>query len=96
MAVIGTFPVFADAALFIATPTLDPTTVPKKAIQVETFAVAGLDTTMRLIVDAPSLEAGLFLIGAEVSAADTLKLTFWNSTNGNINPAAQIFAIKGF
>jgi hypothetical protein len=96
MAVIGTFPVFADAALFTTAASLDPTTVPKRAVQVETFPVTGLTTDMQLIVDAPALEAGLFLIGAEVSATDTLKLTFWNSKNMNINPALQTFNIKAF
>ena len=96
MAVIATFTVFADAALFSQDATLDPTTVPKRSVQVETYTVSGLTTDMKLIVTAPSLEAGLFIIDARVLAVDSLELKFWNSTNANINPASQTFSIKGF
>lgn len=96
MPIIGTFPVVADAAVFDATVQLDPAIVPKKAVQVETFTISGLTSNMRVIVDAPTLESGLFLLDAEASATDTLKLTFWNNTNAPINPASQDFVIKAF
>lgn len=96
MAVIATYTVAAEAAVFDQTVTLDPTAVPKKAVQVETFSVPGLTTTMQLIVSAPALEAALFIVGARVSATDTLELSIWNTGATNINPASQSFVIKGF
>lgn len=76
--------------------TLNPSSVPANNFSTETFTVKGLQTDMCLDVNAPSLETGLVLVNKFVSAADTLKMTFWNTTNAAIDPASQEFRVVAF
>lgn len=75
--------------------TLDPSSINANSVSVETFTVTGvtLDTMYR--ADGLSLEAGLFILGARPTAANTLELSIWNSTNAAVNPASQTFRIVG-
>ena len=59
----------------------------------QTFTVGGLNENDVVCVNPPSLTAGLYLISWRVSAADTMSLTFYNSTGGSINQAAATFKI---
>ena len=59
----------------------------------QTFTVTGLTTEDVIIVNPPALTSGLYLISYYVSAADTLSMTFYNSTGGAINEAAATYKI---
>lgn len=59
----------------------------------QTFTVTGLTTDDRVFVNKPTLTAGLGVVNARVSAADTLALTFMNATAAAIDPAAEIYEI---
>lgn len=59
----------------------------------QTFTVTGLDTDDIIVVNAPSLTSGLYLISARVSAADTLSMVIYNSTGGAIDETAATFKI---
>lgn len=59
----------------------------------QTFTVTGLDVNDTITVNPPSLTSGLYLISYRVSAADTLSLTFHNSTGGDINEGAGTYTV---
>lgn len=62
----------------------------------QTFTVTGLTTADEIVVNKPSLSAGLVIGNARVSAADTLALTFGNLTASPIDPAAETYTIMAF
>jgi hypothetical protein len=96
MALAPYFAGFSAVPKFARALTLNPTSVPAASIAVETFSVAGLDPTDMLVVaSAPSLEAGITLVSARVSAKNVLELTFRNNTAGAIDPASQTFFVEG-
>lgn len=78
---------------FISDVTLNPTSIPAFSRQIETFAVPGLTIDMVVAVKAPSLEAGVFLIGGSCTAKDVLSLTLENVTSAAIDPASQTFKV---
>jgi hypothetical protein len=103
MAVTGTYPITVPASpRYDESLTLDPSSIPAFANQTESFTVAddanlaGLTTDMKPLVKAPSLESGLFIIGARVSAADTLEIDFQNFTGSPVDPASQTFEVTAF
>jgi hypothetical protein len=97
MAVIFTHSLSTNALpRFNSSEILDPTSVPKKSTQRETFSVTGLTTDMKPLVRAASLEAGLTILSVDVPAIDTLAIDFINPTNAPIDPASQTFEITAF
>ena len=72
---------------------LDPSAVAANTVATETFTVKGLNPDGAVSVNAPSLTAGLVLLGATITAQDTLQLTFWNVTTQSINQASTNFVI---
>lgn len=75
------------------TPTIDLGAVGATSYSTQTFTVSGLNTQDVITVNPPALTAGLYLISSRVSAADTVSLTFYNSTGGSINEPVAIFKI---
>jgi hypothetical protein len=59
----------------------------------QTFTLNGLATTDMVFVNKPSLSAGLGIVNARVSAANTLAITFSNNTGSPIDPAAETYNI---
>jgi len=80
---------------FLSNVTLNPANVTASSISSETFTITGINTDTMYVVDAPSLEAGLFLLGAVPTAVNTLRLDILNTTLADINPASQVFRIIG-
>ena len=78
------------------TVTLNPTSINANSISTETFTVTGLQTDSQTFVDAPNLEAGLFIIGAACSTVNVLALSIWNTTNAAVDPASQVFRVTQF
>lgn len=71
--------------------TLSPSQVAINTTAEQTFAATGIGllTTDYVGVNKPTAQAGLGIVGARVSAADTLALTFSNNTAGAITPTAS-------
>lgn len=67
-------------------PNLTPASVAANTSAEQTFAVTGLATTDIVIVNGPAPLAGTGIVGARVSAADTLAVTFANFTAGALVP----------
>ena len=55
----------------------------------QTFTVNGLLTTDMVFVMKPTAQAGLGIVGARVTAANTLGITYVNPTVGSITPTAE-------
>lgn len=75
--------------------TLSPTIVNTITAPEQTFTVNGLLVGDVVNVYKPTVQAGLGVLGARVTAANTLGIQFINPTAGNITPTAgEIYVIK--
>ena len=81
------------ASVNIINTTLDVASVAANTSAEQTFTVAGLKTTDMVFVNKSDLDAGLGVVNARVSAADTLAITFMNSTAGAIDPASETYKV---
>jgi len=77
----------------VATFTLDVGSVAANTSEEDTVTVEGLETGMFVMVNKPSLEAGLAVGNVRVSAADTLAITFINATGSAIDPASEVYTL---
>lgn len=60
----------------------------------QTFTITGLQTRDLVFVNIPSsLNDGLGVVGARVSAADTLAVRVMNATAGGLNAASATFTV---
>ncbi len=73
--------------------TLNPASVAANTIAEQTFTVAGLTTSDIVTVNKPTLTAGIGIVNARVSAADTLAITFINNTGSPVDPASEVYLI---
>lgn len=61
----------------------------------QTFTVNGLIVGDFIQVQKPTAQAGLGIVGSRVTAANTLGITFMNTTAGTITPTAgEVYLIK--
>lgn len=74
-----------DCVLSIA---LTPAIVGANTTAEQTFAVNGLIVGDWVAVQKPTPQAGLGIVGARVSAANTLAITWVNATAGGLTPTA--------
>lgn len=77
--------------------TLSPVSVANATSAEQTFATTGIGllTTDLVLVQKPTAQAGLVIGGTRVSAADTLAITFANTTAATITPTASEVYIVG-
>ena len=69
--------------------TLSPTAVSANTTSTQTFTVNGLAATDLICeIDSKSLQTGLFIANADVSATNTLRLQFANITSASITPTS--------
>lgn len=69
--------------------TLSPAAVSANTSAEQTFTVNGLLAGDHVVVNKPSAQAGLGVVGFRVSADNTLAITFGNFTAGSITPTAS-------
>ena len=67
---------------------LSPAAVGANTTAEQTFTVSGLLPGDEVQVSKPTTQAGLGIVNARVSAANTLAITFSNNTGGGITPTA--------
>ena len=72
---------------------LAPSLVGATTTSEQSFIVPGLAVNDIVYVNKPSHDAGLGIVGCRVSAADTLRLTFMNTTGGGLTPATETYLI---
>lgn len=76
--------------------TLNPDEVAAAGTDEQTFTVPGLRTTDGVYVVKPTHTAGIGIVNAKVSAANTLALTFVNATASGVNPPSEEYTIHVF
>lgn len=69
----------------VYSPSLNPASVALTSVSTQTFTVTGLSTSDTVVVNPPSLTAGLLVTNCFVSAANTLSITFYNTTGSAID-----------
>lgn len=83
------------AGQFFGTAQLTPALVAANTTAEQTFTVAGLIYGSVVYVNKPTAQAGLGIVGARVSANDTLAITFINATGAGITPtAAELYLVS--
>jgi len=81
---------------FLIGPTLTPVSVAANTTAAQSFTVPGLlpgDFVDVNLQNADQL-AGIGIVNARVSAADTLRIQFSNSTGGALVPTAGVYGIN--
>lgn len=71
----------------------DPGSVGANTTAEHTVTVNGLTVADVVIVNKPTLTAGVAVAGARVSAADTLAVTFVNPTGGSLDPGSETYRV---
>lgn len=74
---------------YYTTGSISPTIVNANTTSEQTFTVTGLKTGDVVVVNKPTHQTGLSVVGCRVSAANTLAIQFCNNTAGNITPTAS-------
>jgi hypothetical protein len=80
----------------VVTSSLDVASVAANTSAEQTFTITGLQTGDVVFVNKPSADAGLGVVNARVSAADTLAITFMNATGSAIDPSAETYSVFWF
>lgn len=75
------------------TPSLTPAAVGTNTTAEQTFTVTGLTTADKVIVNGPAHPAGLALCNVRVTAADTIGLTFMNTSAGSLTPTSGTYNV---
>lgn len=73
--------------------TLTPAQISANTTEEEAFTVTGLKTADLVLVNKPSHQAGLGIVNCRVSAADTLAITFMNTTGSAITPTSEAYIV---
>ena len=90
----GTIKAAKQMALYSAT--LSPTVIAVSTSAEQTFSVPGLRVGDFVAVNKPTVQAGLGICGARVTAANTLGICFSNSSASQVTPtASQVYTIFG-
>ena len=72
---------------------LTPASVAAATTAEQVFTVTGLATTDKVFVNKPSLNAGVGIANARVSAVDTLAITYVNATAAAVVPTAETYLV---
>lgn len=85
------------APVVVYSQALTPSSVAANTTAEQSFTVTGLVATSAVLVNKPSWQAGLGIMGARVSAANTLAITFCNASSGALTPTAgETYIIANF
>ena len=77
----------------VYTPTLTPASVAANTIAEQTFTVTGLTAADKVIVNPPAIANSTGIVGARVSATDTLAIRFANTTSGALTPSSGTYTV---
>lgn len=72
----------------------NPTSVSANTTSEQTVTVNGVGTGDFVYVSKPTHTAGLGIVNVRVSAADTVAITFMNSTGSPIDPPSETYTFK--
>ena len=75
------------------TVTFNPASVAANTTSEQTVTVNGLDPQDIIMVTKPTHDAGLGIVNARASAANTLAITYQNTTGSAINPPEEDYLV---
>lgn len=75
----------------VVTATVDPASVAASTTAEQTFTVVGARVGDVMLVNKPTLTAGLGIAGSRVTANDTVGITFVNATAAAIDAASETY-----
>ena len=75
---------------------LTPTAVAGVSFSEQTFTGTGLRTWDNVHVQKPTVQSGLFIVQAYVSASDVLNIVFQNVSVSQITPTAETYKVIAF
>lgn len=75
----------------IYTATVNPASVAAATTAEQAFTVTGVTTADVIVVNKPTVTAGLGIAGARASAANEVTITFVNATAGAIDAASETY-----
>lgn len=79
------------------TATLSPSIVAANTTAEQLFTVTGVKTSDMIVVNKPTSQAGLGIVGARASAANQVGITFSNNTAAGITPtASEVYTFFAF
>lgn len=79
--------------MFSYSQSIDLASIGATSYSTQTFTVNGLDVNDVVTVNPPELTSGLYLVSYRVSSANTLSMSFYNSTGSPIDEAAGTYKI---
>lgn len=82
------------AFTFLIAPKLIPSAVAEETTAEQSFTVPGLLVGDFVDVNSPSITAGLGIVNARVSAANTIVIAFANTTSGSLTPPSGLYQIQ--
>lgn len=74
--------------------TFNPTSVSANTTSEQTVTINGVTTEDFVTVSKPTHTAGLGIVNVRVSAANTIAITFINTTGSPIDPPSEIYTFK--
>lgn len=77
-------------------PPLTPVSISANTTAEQTFTVTGLVAGSPALVNKPSFQSGIGIVGARVSAANTLAINYCNATANTLTPAAETYMVANF
>jgi len=89
------FKLLSDATARIRTYQVqfNPASIPANLTAEQTVTVNGLGTTDIVYVNKPGYTAGIGVVNARVSAANTLAVTFMNTTASPVDPPSELYKV---
>lgn len=93
---VSTFRPNPLAPLLLYAAALTPVSVAANVMAEQTFTVTGLIAGTPVWVNKPSAQAGLGIVGARVSALNTLAINYVNTTSTAIVPTAETYVVGNF
>lgn len=86
----------AITKVVVYSQTITPASVATVTVAEQTFTVTGLTTADTVVVNPAAISNAVGIVGARVSAADTLAVRFVNPTAGALTPTAGTWTILAF
>lgn len=82
--------------LVLVQATLNPASVAAATSAEQTFTVTGVRVNDFVLVSKPTVTAGLGIVNARVSAANTVAITFMNATAGALDAGSEVYTFLVF
>jgi len=74
-------------------PEFAPTAVAANTTSEQEFTITGINSGDVIVVNKPTHQTGLGIVGARASAASKVAITYMNTTGGSITPTTETYRV---